>query len=58
MHMVSILVDAYGWNIGRCTFLAYWWMHMVGTFVTPCFPESVKVTILAKNYGKLKDVNV
>jgi hypothetical protein len=26
--------------------------------VTPCFPQSVKITILAKNYGKLKDVNV
>jgi hypothetical protein len=28
------------------------------TIVTPCFPQSVKITILAKNYGKLKDVNV
>jgi hypothetical protein len=26
--------------------------------VTPCFPQSVKITILAKNYGRLKDVNV
>jgi hypothetical protein len=26
--------------------------------VTPCFPQSVKITILAKNYGKLQDVNV
>jgi hypothetical protein len=26
--------------------------------VTPCFPQSVKIIILAKNYGKLKDVNV
>jgi hypothetical protein len=26
--------------------------------VTPCFPQSVKITILAKNYGKLKDVNI
>jgi len=26
--------------------------------VTPCFPQSVKITILTKNYGKLKDVNV
>jgi hypothetical protein len=26
--------------------------------VTPCFPQSVKITILAKNYAKLKDVNV
>jgi hypothetical protein len=28
------------------------------SIVTPCFPQSVKITILAKNYGKLKDVNV
>jgi hypothetical protein len=26
--------------------------------VTPCFPQSIKITILAKNYGKFKDVNV
>ena len=26
--------------------------------VTPYFPQSAKITILAKNYGKLKDVNV
>jgi hypothetical protein len=26
--------------------------------VTPYFPQSVKITILGKNYGKLKDVNV
>jgi hypothetical protein len=26
--------------------------------VTSYFPQSVKITILAKNYGKLKDVNV
>jgi chorismate mutase len=29
-----------------------------GDHVTPCFPQSVKRTILAKNYGRLKDVNV
>jgi hypothetical protein len=26
--------------------------------VTPSFPQSIKITILAKNYGKIKDVNV
>jgi hypothetical protein len=26
--------------------------------VTPCFPQFVKKTILAKNYGKLKNVTV
>jgi hypothetical protein len=33
----------------------YWHIRFT---VTPCFPQSVKITILAKNYGKLKDVNV
>jgi hypothetical protein len=37
--------------------------HAVGVlskymFVTPCFPQFVKITILAKNCGKLKNVNV
>jgi hypothetical protein len=35
---------------GRCSFKGE-------GFVTPCFPQSVKITILAKNYGRLKDVN-
>jgi hypothetical protein len=26
--------------------------------ITPCFPHSVKIIVLAKNCGKLKDVNV
>ena len=33
MHMVGILVDSHGWNIGRCTWLAYRYMHMVGILV-------------------------
>jgi hypothetical protein len=24
MHMVGILVNAHGWHIGGCTWLAYW----------------------------------
>jgi hypothetical protein len=27
-------------------------------FVTPCFPQLVNITGLAKNYGKLISVNV
>jgi hypothetical protein len=26
--------------------------------VTPCFPQSVNITIFARNYGKLEGVNV
>jgi GTP cyclohydrolase I len=33
-------------------------LQMEKVLVTPCSPQSVKITILAKNYGKLKDVNV
>jgi hypothetical protein len=33
MHMVDISVDAHGWHIGRCTWLTYQWMHMVGILV-------------------------
>jgi hypothetical protein len=34
---------------------AYQWFEYA---VTPCFPQFVKITILAKNCGKLKNVNV
>jgi hypothetical protein len=33
-------------------------MKAIRVIVTPCFPQPVKITILAKNYGKLKDVNL
>jgi hypothetical protein len=27
--LFGMLVDAHGWHIGRCTWLAYWYMHML-----------------------------
>jgi hypothetical protein len=30
----------------------------IGDFVTPCFPHFVKITGLAKNCGKLRNVNM
>jgi hypothetical protein len=31
--------------------------YLVHMCVTPCFPQFVKITGLAKNYGKLMNVN-
>jgi hypothetical protein len=33
------------WHVGRCTWLAYWWMHMVGILV------DAHVDMLIEAYG-------
>jgi hypothetical protein len=33
------------WHVGRCTWLAYWWMHMVGILV------DAHVGMLIEAYG-------
>ena len=33
-------------------------IQILSVVVTPCFPQFVKITILTKNYGELRNVNV
>jgi hypothetical protein len=30
---MSDMIHCLAWLVGRCTWLAYWWMHMVGILV-------------------------
>jgi hypothetical protein len=48
----------FGEDIGMDRVVEFSKLAMVGRAVTPCFPQSVKITILAKYCGKLRNVNV
>jgi hypothetical protein len=41
-----------------CNILLSLWCKPLIYLVTPCFPQFVKITGLAKNYGKLINVNM